>query len=149
MNLYLAGPLFTVGEKWWNAKLAHALRQLGYGVFLPQEHEPKHADKATEIFQTDVGGMDWADGIIANMDGADPDSGTSWELGYMYAKGKPALLYRTDFRTACGDFDGQMVNLMLTCGASAIVKYQHGAGVEADAERLAELIHNRVRHWCP
>ena len=35
--------------------------------------------------------------VVANMDGSDPDSGTSWECGYAYRK-KPVILFRADFR---------------------------------------------------
>jgi nucleoside 2-deoxyribosyltransferase len=51
---------------------------------------------------TDVGGIDWADGLVAIMDGPDPDSGTSWEVGYTYATKKPIVLVRTDFRHIAG-----------------------------------------------
>jgi nucleoside 2-deoxyribosyltransferase len=116
MKLYLAGPLFTWGEKWQNAQLATELRLLGHEPFVPQEQETGHTDAAS-IFRALVEGMDWSEAIVACIDGPDPDSGTSWELGYCYAKGKPAILYRTDFRTASGDFDGQVVNLMLSVPA--------------------------------
>ena len=36
--------------------------------------------------------------VVANTDGPDPDSGTSWECGYAYRK-KPVILFPTDFRT--------------------------------------------------
>lgn len=148
MKLYLAGPLFTLGEKWQNRELAAALRELGYDVFLPQEKEFQY-DTAEAIFKGDVAGMDWADAIIACIDGPDPDSGTSWELGYMYAKGKPALLYRTDFRTACGDSDDQPVNLMLSVAVKAYVPSLHGAGSMHDPQRLAVKIHEVIRQWPP
>lgn len=51
---------------------------------------------------TDVGSIDWADGLVAIMDGPDPDSGTSWEVGYTYATKKPIVLVRTDFRHIAG-----------------------------------------------
>ncbi len=53
-----------------------------------------------QIFEKDVEGVDWSDAVVANMDGADPDSGTCWECGYAYKK-KYIVLFRTDFRIAC------------------------------------------------
>ena len=50
-----------------------------------------------QIFNKDVEGIDWAEVVVANMDGPDPDSGTCWECGYAYRK-KPVILFRTDFR---------------------------------------------------
>jgi hypothetical protein len=67
---------------------------------LPQEKEP--GLDAAGIFATDIGGIDWADGLVAIIDGADPDSGTSWEIGYAYGRGKPIVVVRTDFRDLAG-----------------------------------------------
>ena len=50
-----------------------------------------------QIFDKDVEGVDWAEVVVANMDGPDPDSGTCWECGYAYRK-KPIVVFRTDFR---------------------------------------------------
>ncbi len=100
MKLYFAGPLFTSPERAWNAAVTAGLRAAGHDVFLPQEKEP---DKdAAGIFATDVGGIDSADGMVAIVDGSDPDSGTSWEVGYGFGK-KPILLVRTDLRAMAGD----------------------------------------------
>jgi Nucleoside 2-deoxyribosyltransferase len=82
-----------------NAEVAAALRAAGHEVFLPQEQEP--GKDAAGIFATDVGGIDWADGLVAIVDGADPDAGTSWEVGYAFRK-KPIVLVRTDFRSFAG-----------------------------------------------
>ena len=99
MKAYLAGPLFTSAERGWNADVAQALRTAGHEVFLPQENEP--GKDGSEIFATDVGGIDWADCVVAIMDGLDPDSGTAWEVGYAFGK-KPIVLVRTDVRTLAG-----------------------------------------------
>ena len=55
---------------------------------------------AAGIFATDISGIDWADGLVAIVDGPDPDSGTSWEVGYAYGRSKPIVLVRTDFRAS-------------------------------------------------
>ena len=101
MKVYFAGPLFTTPERAWNAEVAAALRAAGHEVFLPQEKEP--GLDAAGIFATDVAGIDSADGLVAIMDGADPDSGTSWEVGYAYGGGTPVVVVRTDFRVLAGD----------------------------------------------
>jgi nucleoside 2-deoxyribosyltransferase len=100
MKLYFAGPLFTTPERTWNAEVVTALRAAGHEIFLPQEQEP--GKDAAGIFATDVGGIDWADGLVAIMDGADPDSGTCWEVGYAYGTKKPVVLVRTDSRDLAG-----------------------------------------------
>ena len=114
MRIYFAGPLFTAAERDWNVTLAAALRNAGHEVFLPQEQEP--GKDAPGIFSTDVGGIDWASCLVAIMDGADPDSGTCWEVGYAYGK-KPIVLVRTDMRRNEGS-GGSGYNPMLTESAT-------------------------------
>jgi nucleoside 2-deoxyribosyltransferase len=116
-KIYLAGPLFTVAEQDFNAALARFLEGHGFEVWLPQEHEPRRKT-ARAIFQMDVEALDWADMVIACMDGPDPDSGTAWECGYAFAKGKPIVCYRTDFRIS-GDTKGAPYNLMLSESATS------------------------------
>jgi nucleoside 2-deoxyribosyltransferase len=96
MKIYLAGPLFNIAERNLNRELARLLRDKGYEVWLPQDFEQRTMT-AKQIFAKDVEGIDWADVVVANMDGPDPDSGTCWECGYAYRK-KPVILFRTDFR---------------------------------------------------
>jgi nucleoside 2-deoxyribosyltransferase len=98
-KIYWAAPLFTAAEREWNVKCARFLEFIGHKVHLPQENEPRNKT-ADAIFIEDVHGIDWADTIIAVMDGADPDSGTCWEVGYGYALGKYIIQIRTDFRNS-------------------------------------------------
>jgi nucleoside 2-deoxyribosyltransferase len=128
MRIYFAGPLFSAAERDWNAQLAALLRGAGHEVFLPQEQEPGR--DAAGIFATDVGGIDWADCLVAIMDGADPDSGTCWEVGYAYRK-KPIVLVRTDMRRHVGS-GGSGYNPMLTESATIRVD-----AVAAPIERVA------------
>ena len=113
MKLYFAGPLFSAAECAWNAAIAEELRAAGHEVFLPQDQEP--GKDAAGIFATDVGGIDWAEALVAIMDGPDPDSGTAWECGYAYGK-KPVILVRTDIRTR--DDRSGPYNAMLTGSAT-------------------------------
>jgi nucleoside 2-deoxyribosyltransferase len=114
-KLYLAGPLFTTAEREFNSRLCAKLTEIGFDCWLPQDHEPREKT-AKAIFLEDVRGIDWADIVVANMDGPDPDSGTCWEVGYSYAKGKHIICYRTDFRNVA-DFSGSPYNLMLSQSA--------------------------------
>jgi|SRR5580704_12483583 nucleoside 2-deoxyribosyltransferase len=125
MNIYLAGPLFSTAERDFNARLAEQLRDNKHEVWLPQEFE-QATMTPKQIFDADVRGIDWADVVVANMDGPDPDSGTCWECGYAFGK-KPIVVFRTDFRVgyeirgdlpAATDRDQAPYNLMLTESAS-------------------------------
>jgi nucleoside 2-deoxyribosyltransferase len=131
VRIYFAGPLFSAAERDWNATLAVALRGAGHEVFLPQEQEP--GKDAAGIFATDVGGIDWSDCLVAIMDGADPDSGTSWEVGYAYRK-KPIVLVRTDMRRNAGS-GSSGYNSMLTESATIRVD-----AVAAPIDRVAREV---------
>ncbi len=137
MKIYLAGPLFNVAEREFNRALAQALRNLGYEVWLPQDNEPR--DKTGRaIFEKDVEGVDWADVVVVNLDGPDPDSGTCWECGYSYGK-KPVVVFRTDFRA--GDGPGLApCNLMLWESASETILAPCDVSVPVLAARIDQKI---------
>jgi len=134
MKLYFAGPLFSAAERSWNEELAAVLRDGGHEVFLPQEQEP--GDDAPGIFRTDVAGIDWADALVAIMDGPDPDSGTAWECGYAYGR-KPIVLVRTDFRAQTDN--GAPYNAMLAGSASIRLDLPLAPMARVGAEVLAAL----------
>ena len=134
MKLYFAGPLFSSAERTWNTEIATALRDGGHDVFLPQEQET--GKNAAGIFSTDVGGLDWADAVVAIMDGLDPDSGTAWECGYAYRK-KPLLLVRTDFRAQSGS--GAPYNPMLTESATIRLDLPFASPAQVATEVLDAL----------
>lgn len=118
MRLYLAGPLFTLGERMQNSAIAELLRGMGHEVFLPQEQEQREAT-AKQIFESDIDGIEWAEAVVACMDGPDPDSGTCWEVGYGYARGNKLVLYRTDIRSEAPPFGPY--NLMLHQAADSVL----------------------------
>ena len=125
MKVYLAGPLFTTPERDFNALLATRLRTDGHEVFLPHEHPP--ADLTGEaILRKDLKGLDWAECVVAVMDGPDPDSGTSWECGYAYARNKPVVLFRSDLRRS-GDTADAPYNAMLIGAADVHIELPVGS----------------------
>ena len=136
MKIYLAGPLFTTAEREFNARLAGRLRQLGHEVWLPQESEQRTMS-TQQIFATDVQGIDWAEVVVANMDGPDPDSGTCWECGYAYRK-KPIIVFRTDFR-AVDERKDAPYNLMLTVSADRRLDLAF-ADTDAVAQRIDQSL---------
>ncbi|MGI5990939.1 MAG: nucleoside 2-deoxyribosyltransferase [Methanosarcina sp.] len=122
-RIYLAGPLFSHAELEYNRKLRDLLLKKGFSVFLPQEDAEDTADERNKqsqelIFKKCVGGVDGSDVIVAVLDGVDVDSGTSWEIGYAYAKEKPIIGLRTDFRSLS---DG-IVNLMVEMAIVALAR---------------------------
>jgi nucleoside 2-deoxyribosyltransferase len=137
-TLYLAGPLFTLAEQQFNADLARFLEGEGFKVWLPQEHEPR-SQTAKAIFDMDVEAIDSADMVVACMDGPDPDSGTAWECGYAFAKGKPIVCYRTDFRIS-GDTKDAPYNLMLSESATTRFEVPFKTNTAEFRRRLVEHI---------
>jgi nucleoside 2-deoxyribosyltransferase len=138
VKVYLAGPLFTTAEREFNTQLASRLLALGHEVFVPQEN-PAAAPTGKAIFDKDLAGLDWADGIVAIMDGADPDSGTCWECGYAYATKKPVVLFRSDLRSS-GDAADIPYNAMLIGAADAHIEVPLATVDEAADAIHAELL---------
>lgn len=91
--------------------LQNSCASFSYSVFLPQEQEPRELTSEC-IFAVDLKGIDDSLNIVAIFDGSDPDSGTSWECGYAYAKKIPIIAVRTDIR-GVGDGSVAPFNLML------------------------------------
>jgi len=135
MKVYFAGPLFTTPERTWNAEVAAALRAAGHEVFLPQEKEP--GKDGPGIFAADVAAIDWADGLVAIMDGPDPDSGSAWEVGYALGTKKPVVLVGTAIRALAGNVGDY--NAMLTEAATARIDLPAGLTSEVIAAVLQAL----------
>lgn len=113
-KIYLAGPLFTEAEMDFNLKLHKFLKENLYDVYLPQEigdtSNSRYREEHVRIFEMHLNALEECDIIVSVIDGADSDSGTSWEMGYGFAKGKTIISLRTDFRcVGCHE----LVNLML------------------------------------
>jgi len=113
----VAGPLFSLAEQEFNTKLNNKLIEKGFHTFLPQD-ECKDC-VGVEIFNKCKEGIDTSDIVLANMDGADADSGTCWECGYAFANHKFIIAYRTDFRKS-GDTGG--FNAMLYFSANKLIE---------------------------
>ncbi|MCK4269768.1 MAG: nucleoside 2-deoxyribosyltransferase [Methanogenium sp.] len=122
-RIYLAGPLFTEAETDYNLVLHKMLTEHLFDVYLPQEvgdtSQTRGKDEHREIFNMHVRALENSDIIVAVVDGADADSGTSWEMGYATALGKRVVSLRTDFRHAGHH---ELVNLMLEQSSEIVRK---------------------------
>jgi len=101
-TLYVAGPLFNTHERWYLEQIASALETAGYATYLPHR-DAGLVDKdkplnRRRIFRADLEALDSCDACVALLTGADHDSGTCGELGYMFAKGKLCIGISDDFR---------------------------------------------------
>ena len=113
-RVYLAAPLFSEAERNYNRALAGLLRENLFDIFLPQETGDDSASRIKEeqvrIFSENLRALKNADMVVAVIDGADADSGTSWEMGYAFSLRKQIIALRTDFRRS-GRYE--KVNIML------------------------------------
>jgi len=132
MRIYIAGPLgfSEAGRTFYYDKLIPAVRQLGHEALDPWSltdpgkiatvtnlpYGPGKRDAwrqlNVEIGQNNKAAIDGCDAVIAVLDGTDVDSGTAAEIGYAFAKAKPILGYRGDFRLSA-DNEGCVVNLQV------------------------------------
>ena len=119
--IYIAGPLFDEGERWWIEKIEATVAEAGFQTFLPHRDNPeKNPDTVQEIFENNRDAILSADLIVANLNGITTDDGTAWELGYAAALQKPSIGIFTDWRAR---FEGQeIVNLMISRSLDRIVR---------------------------
>ena len=111
MLVYIAGPLFNEKEREFLEEINSVCRAIGISTYLPsQDGGLLNQDNDDEVFQTDIEALNKADIVVASLNGVDVDSGTAFELGYAFAKGKKLFGLHTDFRTFSPTSE---VNLML------------------------------------
>lgn len=120
-KIYLASPFFNDKEIEVYDEVITLLRmEKNVDVFVPREHEiPGGWDMenhrwAEAVFAVDLVALQQADIVVVLNFGMYSDSGTAWECGYAYAKGKRVL------NILCGKFEGDY-SLMMTNGTTACV----------------------------
>ena len=145
MRVYLAASLFTPFERQRNKIVGETLSAaVGASIFLPQtiRDEGGRRPTAERIFSECVEGLQTADVVVALVDGADVDSGVSWELGYAFARSLPIVIVRTDYRRA----EAGSVNIMIEGCASVRVHETHpSASIEAVTSAVTAAVINVAR----
>jgi nucleoside 2-deoxyribosyltransferase/predicted secreted protein len=120
-RVYLAAPLFSEAERVFNASAARLLSDHLFDVHLPQEagddSDTRDIREQKRLFNLNKMALENSDFVVAIIDGADADSGTAWEMGYAFARGKPVIALRTDFRRVGHH---EQVNLMLEQSAKVV-----------------------------
>ena len=120
--VYVAGPLFDEGERWFIEKVDALVQECGFDTFLPhRDNPPKTADNVRLIFENDKSGIDRCDVVVANLNGIMTDDGTAWEMGYAFAHGKHIIGLYTDWRARFPAPD-EVVNLMMQCSMNRLVR---------------------------
>lgn len=100
-TIYIAGPLFDPGERWYLEQIDCAIRELGFQTYLPHRDggiKATTGHTTAAIFEADLRGLESADIVVAVLNGPDVDSGTAWEMGHAYARGIPIIGIHEDIR---------------------------------------------------
>jgi nucleoside 2-deoxyribosyltransferase len=93
LQVYLAGPLFTLPQLWLLNEAKRVLEEQGLSVFSPKDEVGflPNTESAPQIARADLQGLDSSHLVFAILDGL--DSGTVFEVGYARAKNKPVIGY--------------------------------------------------------
>ena len=129
-KVYVAGPLFTPGQRALLEDIDALCREVGFATYLPHRDAgvfDRDGD-SRPFFEGDLRALEEAALVVAVLDGCDVDSGTAWEMGYAYALGRPLLGYLTDVRIAR---PRAQINPMI---------YNSLAGLATDLEGLRSLL---------
>ena len=121
MKIYLAGPFFNESEIRNIECAERILKEKGLEYFSPMRHEERTEEPGTsawarKLFEMDRKAIEEADALVALYYGNYSDTGTAWECGYAYAKGKPVILVHVN-----AEADS---NLMMHCGCRANISLQ-------------------------
>ena len=144
--IYLAAPLFTQAERLWNIKLAEAITRKRNDITLKLPQNEVYRARIPgefdfqKLFNICIEGIDQCDILLAILDGADSDSGTCFECGYGFAKGKRIIGVRTDIRKG----EDQDLNAMLTRSCGLISFDASGEDPEIGIEKLAGIIIKKI-----
>lgn len=131
-EIYVASPLgfSDIGRYFYKSVLLPAVRDAGFEVLDPWDNpaandlagaqditDPVARIRALRRINDRLGddngaSIARADAVLAVVDGMEIDSGTSSEVGFAAALGKPVVGLRTDFRNA-GDNEGAPINLQV------------------------------------
>jgi nucleoside 2-deoxyribosyltransferase len=146
MKIYIAGPLFTLAERRFNEELGSAIREMDKDIeiILPQYETGKMAgspDFVKKAFRFCLQSVNECDVIVSILDGSDVDSGTCVELGYAYARKKPIIGLRTDFRLS----EDRGLNLMVAniC-TRLIMKSSLTSNINEIAREIVNILHQVV-----
>jgi nucleoside 2-deoxyribosyltransferase len=88
-KIYLAGPFFTMADRWLIEEAKFQLEKFGANVFSPL-HDVGYG-KPDIVAKDDLKGIDESNILYAVLNDYDP--GTIFEVGYAISKGKPVVIF--------------------------------------------------------
>ena len=139
MKIYLASPFFNEEELEVYRRAIRLLRDEDYDVYVPQEHTVENAwslsngEWARQVFIEDVAAIDEVEVVMVLNFGMYSDSGTAWEAGYAFAKGKKVV------QVLCGG-ENATYSLMMMNGCCNIVELPQIAHFDKVTANTAKVI---------
>lgn len=132
MKIYLASPFFNDQELGYVKRAEQILIEKGFDLFSPRLHECRDAEVgstqwAETLFRGDVAAIDDCDAVVLLYHGNYSDSGTAWECGYAFGKGKPVIVVHL----------GDMANIMIHRSARANISFDELA--DYDFKNLPQM----------
>ena len=118
--IYVAGPLYTPAERQYLEEIDVICRKSGFDTYLPHRDgglAPADGSSTIPYFEADVAAMRSCAIVVAVLNGVDVDSGAAWELGYMYAYGRPLIGIYEDTRVSD---PLASINLMITSSVTIV-----------------------------
>ncbi|MDQ3816330.1 MAG: PfkB family carbohydrate kinase [Acidobacteriota bacterium] len=88
-QVYLAGPFFTMAQRWLIEQSLSCLKEQGFVVFSPL-HDVGYGP-ASKVVPADLKALNDSDIVFAVVDGL--DAGTLFEVGYARSIGKPVIVF--------------------------------------------------------
>lgn len=123
-KIYLASPFFNSGELYYYSQVIKALRNKGYEVYVPQEHEIENAWDypncvwGQKVFEEDVKALKSCDVVMVLNFGMYSDSGTAWEAGFAFGIGKECI----QVLCGCGN---AVYSLMMANGCQKVIDFEN------------------------
>jgi nucleoside 2-deoxyribosyltransferase len=95
-RIYLAGPFFTLAQRWLIEEARRCIEMLGCDTFSPV-HDVGIVGSAVSIAGADLAGLEKCGAVFAVVDGE--DAGTLFEVGYARKLGIPVVALAENTRT--------------------------------------------------
>lgn len=140
-KIYLASPFFSEKELVVYKEVIELLRALkDTEVYVPMEHEIKNGTEienyvwAERVFALDRKALCESDYVFVLNFGMYSDSGTAWEAGYAFGKGKKV------YQVCCGDDCDYSLMMMNGCSHVITLDDLRKGILPEKEERLAEIV---------
>jgi len=152
-SVYFAGDLFNHKDLTGNLLLAEAIERESSGRYvcvLPQ-HLEQSTSRSIDIRNNDLSKIVSADLILVNFDGTELDSGTVIEFLFAKTLDVPAVILRSDFRSAGDQERGDPWNLMCSgyprtgkLTLNAMAWYQEAWGKGGGTAAMLERFYSKL-----